>query len=189
MGKEMMKNNRYFSVFIRFVPIAIAVLLSISFFNYRKNQYRQRCKADGGNLHVIGNALLMYALDNYGKLPSSLSELVSDNHIGLTGVFSSPIISGSTAPTMTDLEKGNIDYLYYGKSVLTSFESPSKHVIMHTRFNGSKQWVNFLFLDGHTEGLEVTSLAETLSKNGWIIHKPKQPQPSPNPKDTTKQND
>ena len=56
---------------------------------------------------------------------------------------------------------------------MTTFDSPSKHVLMHTRFIGSKQWINFLFLDGHCEGREVTSISETLKKNSWIMLEPK----------------
>ncbi len=159
----------FFSLII-FIPILAGMLLPV----LSKARDKARRVNDAGNLKQIGLACLMFSGDHNGDFPDDFGELVEQNYIMLGKVWICPA-TGTPEPTSAQQVRSgsNCDYVYVGKGLRDDDKNYSKVVIAYTKPNSFVgKWMNFLFIDGHVEGIAVTSADQAAAIKGWTIPNP-----------------
>ncbi|MBN4074087.1 DUF4190 domain-containing protein [bacterium AH-315-E10] len=130
---------------------------------------------DANNLKQIGLGLIMSAGDKQGQFPDSTADLIDDDYMILGKIWICPASQTPIPTSANQVRDGSgTDYVYLGKGASDDMQDAYLTVLMHTKPDlFVRPWMNFLFVDGHVEGLPVSSLEEAVAQRQWLIAKPK----------------
>ncbi|MCJ8329830.1 MAG: DUF1559 domain-containing protein [Lentisphaeria bacterium] len=151
-------------------PMAIVAGMALPVLSKAREKARRvNCNA---NLKQIGLALLMYSGDQNGTFPPDLGSLNELEIMNVSKVYVCPSSKKMIVPQNTaDLRKGVGGYVYVkglrddntnATTTILAYDKPENHP--------GGQWMNFLFVDGHVEGIGASSIEDALKKrSNWIV--------------------
>jgi prepilin-type processing-associated H-X9-DG protein len=138
----------------------------------RETANRVKCAS---NMRQIGQALLLYAVENQGEYPPTLDELLLTQDI-TPHVFNCPTSAESPAPGETVEDQaanlstgGHLSYVYLGSD--TGSSSAADQIILYeplTNHNGDG--TNVLYGDGHVEFMSAQTFQTELASTKKRYH-------------------
>lgn len=133
--------------------LLLAFLLMPSESYPREAAQRVNCAS---HMRQIGQAILLYAMDNQGQFPPRLEEAFLTQQISAV-IFVCPSSSDTEAPGGTLQAQaanlstpGHMSYVYLGKGMTTTTKADAI-VLYEPLTNHGNDGANFLFADGHVE--------------------------------------
>jgi prepilin-type processing-associated H-X9-DG protein len=167
-NKPSQQTSRFAIILV--LIFLLFLLVSILLSSLDRSRMNALANRQGSNLRQIGQAILLYSVDDGGEYPDSFQTLLLNEDI-TSEVFVSPFraetpaVGPSTQAIASQLTVGggHMSYIYLGKGLSmskTTFDTIVAYDLPATPGTGT----NMLFGDGHVEYIDPPTTAKILAR-------------------------